>query len=298
MTNEFEKNIADVWGELGSKWLQKLPSQRAELAKDWGFEEIAAFPNLTYSYVAQVQTSLQRRAILKMTPPCERTALETAWYLYQNGVGCPRLYRSSKEQGVLLLEELSPAITAKSHVENGKDNLATKAIAEAFLGLDHRPQGSTIFPHIRNFLSSLRELRGKVSDAILDRSIFLLEEKTKDPSRDVVLHGDLHHDNVLLHKGKWVAIDPHGYTGPVGFEIGCMMRNPYDAFPKENLNRVIESRLNTLTKNLPLSTIDVIDWSVIYTMIATAWSLENHNEVPDDHINIVTALLEMRKKCS
>lgn len=29
----------------------------------------------------------------------------------------------------------------------------------------------------------------------------------------VLLHGDLHHDNVIQNKDEWLAIDPHGVIG-------------------------------------------------------------------------------------
>ena len=39
--------------------------------------------------------------------------------------------------------------------------------------------------------------------------------------RPVVLHGDLHHENILFDASKgWVAIDPKGLTGDPALEIG------------------------------------------------------------------------------
>ena len=44
-----------------------------------------------------------------------------------------------------------------------------------------------------------------------------------------LLHGDLHHSNVLFDTTRgWLAIDPKGLVGEVGYEIGAMLRNPVE----------------------------------------------------------------------
>jgi streptomycin 6-kinase len=41
-----------------------------------------------------------------------------------------------------------------------------------------------------------------------------------------VLHGDLHHFNILADGDRWVAIDPKGYAADPSYEIVAFMRNP------------------------------------------------------------------------
>ena len=43
---------------------------------------------------------------------------------------------------------------------------------------------------------------------------------SRTTSEAVVLHGDLHHDNVLRDGDGWVVIDPHGYVGDPGSRAG------------------------------------------------------------------------------
>jgi streptomycin 6-kinase len=42
----------------------------------------------------------------------------------------------------------------------------------------------------------------------------------------VLLHGDLHHFNILKHGSDWVVIDPKGLTGDPAYEPCAFMRNP------------------------------------------------------------------------
>ncbi|NDV01058.1 aminoglycoside phosphotransferase family protein [Pseudoroseicyclus tamaricis] len=46
------------------------------------------------------------------------------------------------------------------------------------------------------------------------------------PRPPVVLHGDLHHDNIIETPEGWRAIDPKGLIGDPGFEAANLFRNP------------------------------------------------------------------------
>lgn len=44
-------------------------------------------------------------------------------------------------------------------------------------------------------------------------------------SENCLLHGDLHHENILLGKDGWVVIDPKGVVGPRAMECGRFFHN-------------------------------------------------------------------------
>lgn len=74
--------------------------------------------------------------------------------------------------------------------------------------------------------NSLRHMASsKVTDELLPPVLVkALEHTVADLEalrRPVVLHGDLHHENILLDATEgWVAIDPKGLTGDPALEIG------------------------------------------------------------------------------
>jgi len=49
----------------------------------------------------------------------------------------------------------------------------------------------------------------------------------KPPIQDRLLHGDLHHDNVLFDSRRGgLAIDPKGVIGELKYEIGAALETP------------------------------------------------------------------------
>ena len=80
---------------------------------------------------------------------------------------------------------------------------------------------------------------------------FELCDSMADP---VVLHGDLHHDNVLRSGyDNWLAIDPKGVVGEPAYETGALMRNPFPGLlDAGDPARVLRRRADQLAELLEL----------------------------------------------
>ena len=287
-SKEFSDNIVSVH-KNGQDWLKNLPKLLKVLCSEWNLTLFSPFERLTYSYVVRVQYQ-GKISVLKCTPPCERTSREIDWYLA--GVkGSPVLFKHSKEKGVLLLELLEPGVPAKDLVRRGLDDEATRAIAIAIQNLQTTSNANGSYPHIMNFDNDIAKLENHLDFILITKAQDLLRNLCKDSTKDQLLHGDIHHDNVLKSGNTWKVIDPHGYAGPIAFETGAMIRNPYDCFPKDKpLEQLLNRRIDILAELLPYSRIEIQAWSFVYTMIATAWSLVDHGEVPEEHVRILNIL--------
>lgn len=285
----FIQNIKDIFGDDGQDWLDALPTRIKALESLWDIELEKPMPNLTYSYVALVETK-SGPAILKIAPKSERLDREICWYQAQK-TGCARLIMSDNEQGAMLLEYLQPGISLKQKVIDGKDDEATAIIAEVMLQLNPaKVSGASPFPHVSRLVKDLELLKGRVSGKLVNYALSLFH-RLLEVKEDYVLHGDLHHDNILSHGKTYKAIDPHGYVGPRAFEVGAFIRNPYDCFHEyRSLKQTIMSRLNILYELLPFSRDEIDGWALIYSLIAASWSVQDHGELPTEHLDIASII--------
>ena len=71
----------------------------------------------------------------------------------------------------------------------------------------------------------------------------IFNELCADCSNDIILHGDLHHDNILQSDTSWSVIDPHGYIGDPCAEVGPMIFNPCIFYYESSLFKVKIPRL-------------------------------------------------------
>ena len=290
-SSQFVTNIKDIHGKTGKKWLKELPNLIKQLEASWDIKLVSPVSNLTYSFVTTVELKTNSLGILKIIPPSDRSDAEIEWYRLQTQ-STPRLYNADQKRGALLIENLTPGKSVKHFVIEGRDNEATGIICDVIKNFDTlRIKDNPHFKHVSDLKNSLKILDGKIDKTLLDKAKNLLKDLTKDRSRDVLLHGDLHHDNILSSGSTWKAIDPHGYIGPKSFEVGAMLRNPYDYFPTDaSLEKIIARRREILCKKLPFETWEIDGWLYVYTLIATGWSVENHDEIPSAHIEIIKVL--------
>ncbi len=89
----------------------------------------------------------------------------------------------------------------------------------------------------------------------------------------VVLHGDLHHDNVLrLGAGGWLAIDPAGIVGEREYETGALLRNPWPGLLElPHPGRILERRIDQLAEALELDVGRIRGWAYSEAVLAAVW---------------------------
>lgn len=67
-----------------------------------------------------------------------------------------------------------------------------------------------------------------VDDPLIAEANQISDELEDSKPSETLLHGDLHHGNILRGESGWVAIDPKGLLGDPSFEITGYIRNPIE----------------------------------------------------------------------
>ena len=103
---------------------------------------------------------------------------------------------------------------------------------------------------------------------------FELLESSEPP---VLLHGDLHHDNVLSTiEGEYLAIDPKGVLGERCYEVGAFLRNPsLDLLKKEKLGKIMRRRVDMIVERLGFERERVIGWGISQAVLSAIWCDED-----------------------
>ncbi len=160
-----------------------------------------------------------------------------------------------------------------------KDNDAINIVCACLKRLHQAPlPKEQQFPHINDWLKALdQELDIPIS--YLNKARKLRNELIISSAPDILLHGDLHHDNILQHDNNWLVIDPKGVIGEPAYEIASCIRNPipqllehYDVF------NLIRHRINNFAELLELSEQRIIDWCYVQAVLAWAWALEDGSD--------------------
>jgi streptomycin 6-kinase len=90
----------------------------------------------------------------------------------------------------------------------------------------------------------------------------------------VLLHGDLHHDNVLrAERDDWLAIDPHGLVGDPGYDAGAALYNPWIDRHDDRLLALVPARAEALADGLAQPLERVLAWGFVKAVLSEVWTV-------------------------
>ncbi|WP_293576979.1 aminoglycoside phosphotransferase family protein [Phaeobacter sp.] len=88
---------------------------------------------------------------------------------------------------------------------------------------------------------------------------------------NTALHGDLHHDNIRSHAGRWRAFDAKGLQGPAAYELANAFRHPRGMTTYASQPATIMRRLDLWSAALDVSRTDLAQWGAVKIALSCAW---------------------------
>jgi streptomycin 6-kinase len=130
----------------------------------------------------------------------------------------------------------------------------------------------------------------------VDQAEARFAELTITMSEPVLLHGDLHHQNILsASRQPWLAIDPKGVIGEPAYEAGALLRNPMPhLLHMDRPGQVLARRIEQLSDQLELDRMRVRDWALAQAVLAAWWALEDHGRGWEPWITCAELLYQLR----
>ena len=239
LPDKFVTTVRGTFGAAGETLLRELPRIVAESEIRWGLELFSHFPNLSFNYVVPGRRRDGTEIVLKIGVPDNRELLtEIEALRVFDGQMMVRLIDAVPEKGVFLLERISPGVSLTG--END-DVVATRIAAQTMQGLMPAVPEKHSFPSVAKWFEGLTRLRsrfdgrsGPFPEELVSLAEDLSTQLLASTEGEVLLHGDLHQDNILFsHRLGWVAIDPKGLVGESCYEVGAFLRNPISLFTDE-----------------------------------------------------------------
>lgn len=274
----FESNIISIYGETGKAWLEQLPSLVAQLSYKLGLRDLKTVENLSYNYVLagfQANTPV----ILKVGLDADALKREAVALKCFGKHGAVNVIAA--DDGLLLLERAVPGICLKSYFPDKE--MEAVAIACRVMNKLHEAKipDNHPFPHIKDWLSVLDQDWDLPSD-YLQKARKLRDQLLKTAGSDVLLHGDLHHDNILQRGEDWVVIDPKGVMGEPAYEWAAFIRNPIpELLNHQDAPTLIQRRITHFANILEVPAQRILDWCFVQAILSWVWAIEDGCETRD-----------------
>lgn len=187
-------------------------------------------------------------------------------------------------EALLMVRAQSSASLAEM-AKQGRDDDATRILCATASHL-HRPHPEPLPPLVplTQWFNTLL-VAAPTHDRFWSHCACTARELLASPRDVTVLHGDIHHGNVLdFGPLGWLAIDPKGLYGERTFDYANIFCNPdgEHALVRDNFSRRIELVANVAG----IERQRLLQWVLAWTGLSTAWMLEDGSDDIDSRIEI------------
>jgi streptomycin 6-kinase len=212
--------------------------------------------------------------------------------LWWNGHGAAGVL--AYDNNALLLERATGKRSLSAMAKNADDTEASKIICAVIHTL--HSQTATKLPELVPLDQWLAELDAGAEKygGILLPCAETARTLLSSPQEVVVLHGDIHHDNILdFGERGWLAIDPKGLTGERGFDYANMFCNP-DHKTAAAPGRLAKQAA-VVSKAAGLHHKRLLQWVLAWAGLSALWSFNDGIEKEMDLKIAEIAAAELRK---
>jgi streptomycin 6-kinase len=232
-------------------WLERVPTLLDECAAEWGLRLGEPYDAGAAGHAVRADLPDGTRAVLKLIYPHREAEQEAEALRTWDGDGAVRLLAHDADRWAMLIERCEPGT-----------QLAELPPAEGLavlIGLLPRlwvPAGApfyTLADEVEWWLSYLPDEWEKTGQPfernLLDAAMEALAAQADSQGEPVLLHQDLHGDNVLAaQREPWLVIDPKPLVGEREFAVAPIVRDFELGHSKEQAL----ARLDRLTSELGL----------------------------------------------
>lgn len=285
LPDSFVQTVSSTF-DGGAAWLAQLPVLITACEARWGLVAQPPFPGLSYNYAAPATLPDGTEIVLKLGVPCTELTTEIEALKVYNGRAMCRLLDADADQGILLLERLRPG---QMLITITDDDAATRIAADVMRRLWRPLPDDHIFPSVADWMAGLAKLRahfggstGPFPARLVEMAESLFADLLASSIPPVLLHGDLHHYNILAaEREPWLAIDPKGVAGEPAYEVGALIRNPLNLHEWPDWKTVVARRLHILAEELAIDRQRLVAWSLAQEVLSQWWDYEDFGNAPD-----------------
>jgi streptomycin 6-kinase len=267
-------------------WLERVPDLVAQCVEEWGLQLGEPYPAGAAGYAVRTELPDGRRAVLKLIYPDRESEHEADALALWDGHGAVQLFARDDDLSAMVLERCEPGTTL---AEAGAD-VALTALTALLprLWIETGEPFHTLEDEAAWWIGYLPEQWERsnrtVARGLVDAAVDALSSLSHSQGQQVLLHQDLHGDNVLAaEREPWLVIDPKPLIGEREFAVAPIVRS----FELGHSKRDALYRLDRLTSELGLDRERARGWTIGQTM---AWAFDS--EYIPTHLETVQWLLE------
>lgn len=270
-----------------------LPPHVTSLLSEWELVPDGEPVRGHTALVVPVRTVDDTAAVLKTLEAGPEERHEILGVQTWAGDGVVRLLRGDPRRGAMVLERAGPG-----DLRTVEDVEACEIVADLY-GRLHVPAPrrlDLLTDFVDRWSEELGSAGARIPRRIVEQARHLARDLVADPaSAGTLVHGDLHHENVLASRRDdrqsepWLVIDPKPMSGDPHYEIAPMLWNRWEeVVASGDIRRAVRRRFHTMVDVAGLDEDRARDWVIVREALNALWSTD-HDDLTR-HLTILKAV--------
>ncbi|MBJ6362768.1 aminoglycoside phosphotransferase family protein [Paenibacillus sp. GCM10012307] len=271
--------IDQIISRFGQNFYEKVLQALEVYADRWRLTSFQLVPSYSANLVFTCHAAKYGDAVLKIggVSSGETLAEFHALSEYKGRRFCS-VFEADMEHGILLEERVVPGIALRH--ENSLER-RLEVFCSLYRDLHVAPADSERYPTYAGWVTNITNYMSTRTDcsnlyAYMKKAQKLCLSLSAMYPQQLLLHGDLHHDNILLGAdGAYTIIDPKGVLGDPIFDVPRFILNEFE----EGITLKLEEKINTiiriLEQSLRIPNAVLRQCLYIETAMAACWTVES-----------------------
>jgi streptomycin 6-kinase len=269
------EELQKITDRFDSNFFETLLLNLEKFSDKWMLRDLQFIPYYSVNCVFTCYSEIHGNSILKLGIPNKETITECNALKEYNGKRFCRIFDFDDENGAILLERIMPGIPLRNEKSLEK---RIDVFCSMYKGLHIKSENDEKYPTYNGWVSRIAGYMNGRPDSKelcehMKKANDLCCEISEKYNRRLLLHGDFHHDNILLGSNGYVIIDPKGVIGDPVFDIPRFILNEINDTDMETFNTV-NTILAALGEKLEFPADVLSKCLYIETVMAQCWSVE------------------------
>jgi streptomycin 6-kinase len=275
-------------GEIGKAWLDDLPALIRHLETAWSISVEDPFPSVEFNYVAAATDGLGQQVVIKISPPFDNTEIfsEAKFLGTLNGNGAVWLLAEDRERRAILVERAIPGASLTELYDGNELEAIGPAINVLRTITAEPPDDLTDTIDLDDWFDGLTRYNETAFPARYAKRALDIYADLSGNAKRQYLHGDFHPSNVVSGTREWfLAIDPKGMIGPIGYDIAVFLNN-FHWWHEERTDVRARSKVavEKFSDGFGISSSDLRRWAFAQMVLSAWWTFDEMPEIYDNEV--------------
>lgn len=284
------EEIENIIKHFGKEFYEKVLRDIEVYTEKWSLTSFQFIPSYSANIVFTCHSETFGNVVLKIGNPNAREVFtEFNTLIEYDGRRFCTVFDADIENGVIVEEWIKPGIPLRN--ENSLEQRLF-VFSSLYNDLHITPAQSEIYPTYMEWVDKITAYMSQRKDytelyVYMRQAQEICHSLSRVYSQKMLLHGDFHHDNILLGKdGKYKIIDPKGVVGDPIFDVPRFILNEFGDEITPELYEKINKVILILEEKLGIPNDIIRKCLFVETAMGICWCVES-GSTPEEYPGLV-----------